>query len=104
MKRRILLPTDFSKNAWSALKYAAELYKYEEVDFYVLNAFKVKSYDIESIVAAKPGDAEYDEALSYSEINLLKTLKRIEKKKCVLIIHISRCRCLAHRLRQSKKW
>ena len=80
MKKRILLPTDFSKNAWNALKYAGELYKYEEVDFYILNAFKVQSYDIESIFVAKPGDKVYDEALEHSEGELRKTLKRIEIK------------------------
>ncbi|MDC1379711.1 universal stress protein, partial [Algibacter sp.] len=39
MKRKILLPTDFSKNAWHAITYALELYKKEPVDFYILNVF-----------------------------------------------------------------
>lgn len=39
MKKRILIPTDFSKNAWNALMYAVELYKREQVDFYLLNAY-----------------------------------------------------------------
>jgi hypothetical protein len=39
MKKKILLPSDFSKNAWNALLYASELYKKEEVDFYILNAY-----------------------------------------------------------------
>jgi len=39
MKKKILIPTDFSKNAWNALVYATELYKREEVDFYLLNAY-----------------------------------------------------------------
>ena len=81
MKKRILLPTDFSKNAWNALKYASELYKTENVDFFILNAFTVKSYDIESIFVAKPGDVEYDAALEQSEKELRKVLKMIEIKK-----------------------
>jgi nucleotide-binding universal stress UspA family protein len=80
MKKRILLPTDFSKNAWNAIKYASELYKTESVDFFVLNAFKIRSYDIESVFGAKPGDKEYDEALEQSEKNLHKVLKMIEIK------------------------
>lgn len=40
MKKRILIPTDFSKNAWNALEYALELYKREQVEFYFLNAYK----------------------------------------------------------------
>ena len=39
MKRRILLPTDFSKNAWRAITYAQELYKNESCNFYILNVF-----------------------------------------------------------------
>jgi nucleotide-binding universal stress UspA family protein len=81
MKKRILLPTDFSKNAWNAIKYASELYKTESVVFFILNAFKVESYDIESVFVAKPGDKEYDEALEQAEKELRKVLKMIELKK-----------------------
>ena len=80
MKKRILVPTDFSENAWNALNYASELYKTESVDFFILNAFKVESYDIESIFVAKRGDEEYDKALELSEKKLEKLLKRIELK------------------------
>ena len=80
MKKRILLPTDFSKNAWNAINYASELYKTESVDFFLLNAFKLVSYDIESIFVAKPGDKEYDAALEQSEKDLRKILKMIELK------------------------
>jgi len=81
MKKRILLPTDFSKNAWNAIKYASELYATENVDFFILNAFKLESYDIESILVAKPGDIEYDRALEKSEKYLRKVLNMIEIKK-----------------------
>jgi hypothetical protein len=80
MRKRILLPTDFSKNAWNSIKYASELYKTEYIDFYILNAFKVESYDIESIFVAKPGDKEYDEGLEQSKKNLRKVFKMIELK------------------------
>ena len=38
MERRILLPTDFSDNAWSALVYALKLYQDEVCTFYLLNS------------------------------------------------------------------
>jgi nucleotide-binding universal stress UspA family protein len=38
MKRQILLPTDFSDNAWSAIAYAIKLFKNEECTFYILNS------------------------------------------------------------------
>lgn len=39
MRRKILLPTDFSENAWSAILYAINLYSKEECTFYLLNAW-----------------------------------------------------------------
>lgn len=41
MKRKILLPTDFSKNAWSAAQYAINLYSEEECTFYFLNSLAI---------------------------------------------------------------
>jgi nucleotide-binding universal stress UspA family protein len=43
MKRSILIPTDFSNNAWSALAYALKLYANEECTFYFLNSFYFSS-------------------------------------------------------------
>ena len=42
MRRHILLPTDFSDNAWSAAVYALKLYKHSECTFYFLHASKIK--------------------------------------------------------------
>lgn len=39
MKKKILIPTDFSKNAWNAIIYATELFKNIECRFYLLNAY-----------------------------------------------------------------
>ncbi|MGS2764472.1 universal stress protein [Sinomicrobium sp. M5D2P9] len=36
---RILIPTDFSDNAWNAINYATALYKGEESVFYLLNSY-----------------------------------------------------------------
>ena len=38
MKKHILLPTDFSDNAWSAAVYAFKLYEEQEATFYFLNS------------------------------------------------------------------
>ena len=37
--RKIVLPTDFSENAFDALKYAAELFKYERSELFLLHAY-----------------------------------------------------------------
>ncbi|TBN04342.1 universal stress protein [Hyunsoonleella flava] len=42
MKLNILLPTDFSDNAWSATVYALKLYANEECTFYFLNSTYIK--------------------------------------------------------------
>lgn len=78
MKKKILLPTDFSKNAWAALKYASELYKNERVEFYLLHAFSVQSYSLDKMMGIKQGDTRYDEAKAESEAALKKQLEHIE--------------------------
>ena len=37
--KNILLPTDFSKNAWNAIDYALKLFKDDECLFYLLNSY-----------------------------------------------------------------
>ncbi|MGB5171273.1 MAG: universal stress protein, partial [Eudoraea sp.] len=37
--KKIILPTDFSKNAFNAICYAAELFKKEECVFYLVNTY-----------------------------------------------------------------
>jgi len=77
MKKKIVLPTDFSKNAWNAISYAIELYKNEECDFYVLNTFNATGYALESIMVPEPGDRIYEEAKQKSEKGLEKILERL---------------------------
>ena len=42
--KRILLPTDFSKNAYNAISYAVQLFKEEECIFYLLNTYTPAAY------------------------------------------------------------
>jgi nucleotide-binding universal stress UspA family protein len=37
--KKILIPTDFSENAWNAMRYAIELFKNENCVFYILNTY-----------------------------------------------------------------
>ncbi|WP_103864150.1 universal stress protein [Aquimarina sp. I32.4] len=77
MKKKILLPTDFSKNAWNAITYALELYKNESCDFYILNTFNVTGYALESMAVPEPGEKFYEEAKEKSEQGLGKILERL---------------------------
>ena len=51
MKRRILLPTDFSQNAQNAIDYAIKLYMEDDCDFYILNIYDVEAYTMDFTLA-----------------------------------------------------
>ncbi|MFO8146841.1 MAG: universal stress protein [Bacteroidota bacterium] len=50
MMRKIVVPTDFSENAFNALKYAVELFKYEKCEFFLLHAFADEVYNDMAII------------------------------------------------------
>ncbi len=77
MKRNILLPTDFSKNAWYAILYALELYKREACNFYIINVFSATSNIMESLMNMEPGSELYESAKAESETGLAKVLDMI---------------------------
>ena len=74
MKRKILLPTDFSKNAWHAIIFALELYKKDQCDFYILNVFSATGNILESLMNMEPGGNLYETAKFESENGLAKVL------------------------------
>ena len=78
MKKHILIPTDFSKNAWNALNYAIALYKEEECTFYLLNAYQLYHFTTESIIVPEPGEKSYEEAKATSEKGLEKLLDGLQ--------------------------
>ena len=77
MKRKILLPTDFSKSAWHAIHYALELYKDDECIFYILNIFSATNNIFESLLNMEPGSELYETKKENSEKGLGKVLDMI---------------------------
>jgi nucleotide-binding universal stress UspA family protein len=77
MRRKILLPTDFSKNAWHAIKYALELYKADSCDFYLLNVFSIIGSSFESIKNLEPGTKLYETVKAKSESGLAKIMEML---------------------------
>jgi len=77
MKRKILLPTDFSNNSWLAINYGMQLFKDEACDFYLLNAFSGTNNLIKNIINMESGGDFYKEAKEKSEENLSKILDRL---------------------------
>lgn len=74
--KKILLPTDFSENAYNAIKYAVQLFKDEECTFYLLNTYTPVLYDSEYILYS-PSSLSLDEI--YKK-NSQKGLEKVEKK------------------------
>ncbi|TWO32897.1 universal stress protein [Seonamhaeicola sediminis] len=81
MKRKILLPTDFSKNAWHAINYALELYKNDYCNFYILNVFSFTNNIIDSLILMEPGSEMYETAKLESENKLAKVLNMLTLNK-----------------------
>ncbi|WP_178988331.1 MULTISPECIES: universal stress protein [Winogradskyella] len=72
MRHRILVPTDFSKNATKALRYAIELYKDVPCDFYLLNVFTAGGNILEDLLNMEPGTESYERKKIDSENGLAK--------------------------------
>lgn len=70
MNKRVLLPTDYSKNALNAIRYALNLYKDIRCDFYFLNAFHSSGYSLDSLMVAEPGERYYEAAKKESNIGM----------------------------------
>jgi len=70
MKKKILLPTDFSKNAYNAIKYAIELYKEEPCEFFILHSYYLPGYDKSNLLSPLPTDKSLNEVKGRAEKNM----------------------------------
>ncbi len=66
MNKRILIPTDFSKTARNAIIFAVELYKEVSCEFYLLNAFQISGYSVDSPLDPDPEDIAFQSAYKES--------------------------------------
>ncbi|RMB64104.1 universal stress protein [Dokdonia sinensis] len=78
MKRKILIPTDFSKNAWNAVTFASDLFKHQECIFYLLNAYSTSGYSTGDLMVPEPGTKSYDNAQTVSENGLAKIMDMLD--------------------------
>lgn len=78
MNKRILLPTDFSKNAMNAIRYALELYKRIDCDFYFMNVYHVDGYALDNMMMVpETGEPVFEAARAKSEEGLQKVLEQL---------------------------
>jgi len=66
--KKVLLPTDFSKNSWNAIKYALQLFKDQECQFVLLNAYTPIIYQVEYMQS------------SSTQLGIIETIKNVSQK------------------------
>lgn len=76
--KRILLPTDFSENAWNALFTAIKLYANFECTFYLMNSFEPKSQNIAGFKSSTRAGEVYQSLSDQSEKELEKVMTYLE--------------------------
>src|SRR5690554_386744 len=76
--KKILLPTDFSENAYDAIEYAVQLFKEEECTFYLLHTFVPGSYVISSVDDGPSNMVIEDIAKRNAEERLQETQSKLE--------------------------
>lgn len=74
--KRILVPTDFSENAWNALCYGMSLFKEEACTFYLLNTYTPAISSSRFMAASMEGGLLTNSAHQCSERGLDTVLER----------------------------
>ncbi|HKL90553.1 MAG TPA: universal stress protein [Allomuricauda sp.] len=77
-KKRIVLPTDFSKNAWNAIAYALTIFKEVPCDFFVLNSYQVGASGLSTKMAGANDTRLYNLIKEQSERDLQRELEKIK--------------------------
>ncbi|WP_317164184.1 universal stress protein [Psychroflexus aurantiacus] len=75
------MPTDFSKNAVKAMRYAIELYKNDACDIYLLNVFTAGGNIMQDLMNMEPGSELYERRKSDSENGLSKIFDMVALSK-----------------------
>ncbi|RKR14222.1 nucleotide-binding universal stress UspA family protein [Maribacter vaceletii] len=77
--KKIVIPTDFSDNAWNATKYALELFKEEECTFFLVNTYTPAIANSRFMAAAINGVTIEDSVSLASKKGLQTVVKKIKK-------------------------
>ncbi len=77
--RKILIPTDFSKNGMNAIRYAVELFKYERCDFFIMHAYADEVYDHNTLVSREIFKELKETIHKNSDSELTKILEEIRQ-------------------------
>ncbi len=75
--RKVLIPTDFSRNAWDAIAYAVDLFKNEPCEFYILNVYSLADFATDNLMVPQLDASLVDTFRENSEKGLKKILQRL---------------------------
>ncbi|TRZ40980.1 universal stress protein [Robertkochia solimangrovi] len=82
MMKRILILTDFSKNAWDASCYASEAFAFEETEFYLLHVLKPLEYESVPMIGLKIDSYIPDpDKEKKAKVELMKLIHRLNQYK-----------------------
>ena len=76
--RKILVPTDFSDNAFNALKYACQVFKYEKSEIFIMHAYADEVYQQDRLTKRSVLDELKEKTFQKSENQLKKVLEEIK--------------------------
>ncbi|MDV7138431.1 universal stress protein [Maribacter sp. TH_r10] len=76
--RKILVPMDFSDNAFNALKYACHVFKYEKSEIFIMHAYADEVYQQDKLTKRSLLEQVKEETFRKSEENLDKVFKQIK--------------------------
>ncbi len=76
--RKILVPTDFSDNAFNALKYACQVFKYEKSEIFVMHAYADEVYQQDRLTKRSQLEQLKEKISQKSEKQLKKVLEEIK--------------------------
>ncbi len=68
--RKVLVPTDFSENAFNALKYACQVFKYERCEFFLMHAYADEVYRSSAVGTRSELEGQKEKVLLLSEERL----------------------------------
>ncbi|MEM0517196.1 MULTISPECIES: universal stress protein [Aequorivita] len=78
MQKHILIPTDYSRNAFNAIVYAFELFKKEECVFHIFHSYFLFRSAQGNILFPEPEPHEYDAVARASGASMLQLKNKVE--------------------------
>ena len=75
--RKVLIPTDFSRNAWDAIAYAVDLFQYVPCQFYILNVYNLGNIASDNLMVPQLDASLLDTFKERSDKGLERILQRL---------------------------